>query len=208
MFYGCCCCLCELQGSNPLPQKHTHTHTHTQSQRLAHSHCLAGQKIKIVLVADYYCKNAHSLATYPHKAAEAASLLLYATALRFCFVFPFFKHKHTNTHTHSHAHTCSCSKHVSKCVEKEKRKKLKQEKRAKLHFRRRRRCCRSSIATCSSQSRCRIQWRAAKGDLYFPLSLSPSLCLYALPSMDNRPPSARASYSLTRAATSRRLAPA
>lgn len=149
----------------------THVHTHTESHRLAHSHCLAGQKIKIVLVADYYCKNAHSLATYPHKAAEAASLLLYAAALCFCFVFPFFKHKHTHIHTHTHTHMQLQQACFKMCGKREK-KKLKQEKRAKLHFRRRRRCCRSSIATCSSQSRCRIQWRAVKGDLYFPLSLS------------------------------------
>lgn len=112
--------VCVICRGAILSRRITHTHTWTHTHRLAHSHCLAGQKIKIVLVADYYCKNAHSLATYPHKAAEAASLLLYATALSFCFVFPFFKHKHTQTNTLTH--TCSCSKHVSKCVEKEKRK--------------------------------------------------------------------------------------
>lgn len=100
----------------------------------------------------------------------------FIAALRCCalflFRFPFFQAQtHTHSHAHSHTHMQLQQACFKMCGKREK-KKLKQEKRAKLHFRRRRRCCRSSIATCSSQSRCRIQWRAVKGDLYFPLSLS------------------------------------
>jgi len=75
-----------------LSHRHTHTHTATLTYTVK-QRSLAGQKIKIVLVADYYCKNAHSSATYPHKAAAAPF------SLCFRFVFPFFMHTNTNTRT-------------------------------------------------------------------------------------------------------------
>lgn len=97
----------------------SHTHAHSLAR-------LAGQNIKIVLVADYYCKNAHSSATYPHKAAAAGACLPTAPLSVFSFRFPFF---HTLTHTHTCECAalcmcvCSCNRHVSKCVEKEKKRK-------------------------------------------------------------------------------------
>lgn len=109
-------CPCELQGSNTLSVTRTRTGWHTLTCTQLAAHSLAGQKIKIVLVADYYCKNAHSLATYPHKAAEAeaeaeaAAASFYARSVCFCFVFPFFQaqthaqHTHTQPHEYTHTH--------------------------------------------------------------------------------------------------------
>lgn len=178
VFYGCCCCLCELQGSNSLPQNHTHTNTRTHAHRVAQAGTLS-------LPRWAEDKNSISCWLLLQKCAFLGDLSpqggwgCFIAALRCCalflFRFPFFQAQtHTHSHAHSHTHMQLQQACFKMCGKREK-KKLKQEKRAKLHFRRRRRCCRSSIATCSSQSRCRIQWRAAKGDLYFPLSLSVSM---------------------------------
>jgi len=117
----------------------------------------SGQKIKIVLVADYYCKNAHSTAAKKKKRkgggkeaekGEAAGgkkgagrrllFCCFCFAFALCvFVFPFFIH--SLTHTQRRILNVGSGGKRGWGRDGEGGNRSKQEKRAKLHFRRRRR---------------------------------------------------------------------
>lgn len=135
-----------------LSHKYTHAHTHRHS----HLHNQAAQPPR--WAED---KNSISCWLLLQKCAFLGNLSPQGGCCSILCVFVSFSlfsctHSHTCIHAHLDIqcmHVCmqlhqACFKMCRK-REKEKNWSKKQEKRAKLHFRRR--CCRSSIATCSSQ---------------------------------------------------------